>query len=91
MAKQLNIRSDEAHRLAAALAKRTNMSTTKVVEAALRELDRRTPPGSPLELTPEQEAEHQAFMALAREAAKHLLPGATSDHSDMYDEHGLPI
>lgn len=91
MAKQLNIRSNEAHRLATALAKRTNMSTTKVVEAALRELDRRTPPGSPLELTPEQEAEHQAFMALAREAAKHLLPGANSDHRDMYDEHGLPI
>lgn len=91
MPKQLNIRSDEAHRLAAALAKRTNMSTTKVVETALRELDRRMPPGFPLELTPEQEADHQAFMALAREAAKHLLPGATSDHGDMYDDHGLPV
>jgi hypothetical protein len=29
--------------------------------------------------------------ALAREGAKHKKPGATSDHSDMYDEFGLPI
>jgi antitoxin VapB len=91
MAKQLNIRSDEAHRLASALARRLNTSTTKVVETALRELDRTAPPGSPPKLTSEQEAEHQAFMALVRESAKHFLPGATSDHGDMYDENGLPV
>ncbi|HEX8662812.1 MAG TPA: type II toxin-antitoxin system VapB family antitoxin [Beijerinckiaceae bacterium] len=91
MPKQLNIRSDEAHRLATALAKRMNTSTTKVVETALLELDRKTPPGTPSKLTPEQQADHEAFMALVREFQKYKLPGATSDHSDMYDEHGLPI
>jgi len=30
-------------------------------------------------------------MALVREFQKYKLPGATSDHSDMYDENGLPI
>jgi hypothetical protein len=30
-------------------------------------------------------------MTLVREFQKHKLPGATSDHSDMYDENGLPI
>ena len=91
MPKQLNIRSDEAHRLATALAKRLNTSTTRVVEIALLEPDRKTPPGFPLELTPEQQADHEAFMALVREFQKYKLPGATSDHSDMYDENGLPI
>jgi hypothetical protein len=91
MPKQLNIRSDEAHRLAAALSRRMNTSTTKVVETALRELSRNTPPAPPPELTPEQEADHQAFMALVREFQKYKRRGATSDHSDMYDEAGLPI
>ncbi len=91
MAKQLNIRSDEAYRLATALAKRLNTSTTKVVEKALLELDRKVPSGGVLELTPEQRAEHEAFMEIVREFQKYKLPGATSDHSDMYDEHGLPL
>ena len=42
------------------------------------------------ELTPTQRAEYEKLRALSREAAKHKLPGATSDHSDMYDEFGLP-
>jgi antitoxin VapB len=91
MTKQLNIRSDEAHRLATDLAKRLNTTTTKIVETALLEFDRKMPPGDALELTPEQRAEHEAFMAIVREFQKHKLPGATSDHSDMYDENGLPI
>jgi hypothetical protein len=41
------------------------------------------------ELTPAQRAEYEALRASSREAAKHKLPGATSDH-DMYDESGLP-
>ena len=41
------------------------------------------------DLTPTQRADYEALRALAREAAKHKLPGATSDHSDMYDEFGL--
>jgi hypothetical protein len=42
------------------------------------------------ELTPSQREEYEKLRALSREAAKHKFPGATSDHSDMYDEFGLP-
>jgi hypothetical protein len=42
-------------------------------------------------MTPAQQASYGALMALSREASKHKRPGATSDHSDMYDEFGLPI
>jgi hypothetical protein len=43
------------------------------------------------EMTPTQRAGYEALRALSREAAKHKLPGATSDHRDMYDENGLPL
>lgn len=43
------------------------------------------------EMTPAQRAGYEALRALSREAAKHKLPGAISDHRNMYDEHGLPI
>lgn len=32
----------------------------------------------------------EKFLALAEEGRKNVLPGTTSDHSDFYDEHGLP-
>ncbi len=31
------------------------------------------------------------FLELAAEGRKTVPPGTTSDHSDLYDEHGLPI
>ncbi len=31
------------------------------------------------------------FMALAAEGRKNVPVGATSNHDDFYDEHGLPI
>jgi hypothetical protein len=42
------------------------------------------------ELTPSRLEEYEKLRALSREAAKHKFPGATSDHSGMYDEFGLP-
>lgn len=30
------------------------------------------------------------FLALTEEGRKSVPPGATSDHSDLYDENGLP-
>lgn len=42
------------------------------------------------ELTPTQRRKYEKLRALSREAAKHKLPGATSDHGDMYDDFGLP-
>ena len=88
MGKQLSIRSDEAYRLAHIIAEETNQSVVKVVVAALRDYGSKLPRREGM--TPAQRADRDALRALAREAAKHKLPGATSDHSDMYDEFGLP-
>lgn len=32
----------------------------------------------------------EKFLALAEEGRKEVAPGTTSDHSEFYDEHGLP-
>lgn len=90
MARQLNVRSDEAYETAHELARRTKLTTTQVVIRALRQLEAETPVKVDT-MTPEARARYEALMYLSRETAKHKLPGATSDHSDMYDENGLPI
>jgi hypothetical protein len=89
MPKQLNIRSDEAHRLAHLIANQTGRAVVDVVLEALREYGSKLPKVD--EMTPTQRATYEALRDLAREASKHKKPGATSDHSDMYDEYGLPI
>ncbi|MGL3609002.1 type II toxin-antitoxin system Phd/YefM family antitoxin [Rhizobium sp. G187] len=33
---------------------------------------------------------HEDFLSLAEEGRKNVQPGTSSDHSDFYDEHGLP-
>lgn len=35
-------------------------------------------------------ASYEDFLSLAEEGRKNVPPGTTSDHSDFYDEHGLP-
>jgi hypothetical protein len=42
------------------------------------------------ELTSDQRATYERLRRLSGEAAKHKLPGATSDHDDLYDDFGLP-
>jgi antitoxin VapB len=87
--RQLNIRSDEAYRIAHRLAKRRGMTVTEVVTDALR----REQGGSyaALEVSPEQAAETvRILMDMSERSARAAVPGATSDHSDFYDEHGLP-
>lgn len=39
----------------------------------------------------EKEKAMDRFMALAEEGRKNVPVGATSNHDDFYDEHGLPI
>ena len=87
MAHQLNIRSDEAYGLAHDLARRLEKPVSEVVLQALRELGAKLPEEEGM--TPAQQAEYEALRALARRTAKHKKPGATSDHSDMYDDVGL--
>lgn len=89
MAKQLNIRSDEAHGLAHDIADRLGVTIEKAVLQALRELGSRLPAVDGM--TPTQRVEYEALRALARKTGEHKRPGATLDHSDMYDESGLPI
>lgn len=89
MGRQLNVRSDEAYRIAHDIADRLNVSTTEVVIKALRDYGARVAP-SIEGMTPTQRSEYKALMRLARRTAKAKKPGATSDHRNMYDDFGLP-
>lgn len=89
MGRQLNVRSDEAYRIAHDIAARLNVSTTEVVVTALRDYGARVAPAVK-GMTPTQRSEYRALMSLARKTAKAKKPGATSDHADLYDDFGLP-
>lgn len=89
MTKQLNVRSDEAYRLAHVIAEEAGAPIADVIVAALRDYGAKLPKRE--NMTPAQRATYEELRALSREAARHKKPGATSDHSDMYDEFGLPI
>ena len=87
MARQLNIRSDEAYKIANEIAKRTGRTRADVVLAALLSY-REGKTGK--KLTKAQRAFVDELLALAHRSAALAKPGATSDHSHLYDEHGLP-
>src|SRR5688572_27916484 len=89
MNKQLNIRSDEAHRLAHIIADRLDKPVVDVILRALREFGSRLPPLADLE--PTQRAERAPLRHSSRLVATHKLPGATSHHSHMYDDIERPI
>lgn len=88
MARQLNIRSDEACEIASSLAERLGTTTTSVVVDALRAYEARLAP--PAKLGRDAKRRFETLMALARRTSKHKRPGASSDHSDFYGEDGLP-
>jgi antitoxin VapB len=88
--RELSIDSTEAYDIAESLSERLGKSTTEIVLDALRRLDRETGLPDVAGLTPERRAEHERFMALVHSHQPFVLPGATSDHRDMYDEFGLP-
>lgn len=82
----LNIKNEEAHRLAQELAALTGQSLTAAVTDALRERlerTRRERPGSGLA---------NRLLAIGRDCAAHLKePFRSVDHGDLlYDERGLP-
>jgi hypothetical protein len=90
MARQLNIRSDEAYDIAHRAARRSGKAVSQVVLEALRDYGRKT--SAPGELTPEQKANADALREISRRAAAHMIPGVSLDDvmNDMYDENGLP-
>jgi antitoxin VapB len=88
MGRQLSIRNDEVYRLAHEVAADMGKPVTEAMLTLLRAYKPRVPGRE--KFTREQRAWLDEVRALAIEAAKHKPPGMTSDHSDMYDEYGLP-
>jgi len=79
----LNIKSEKAHELARALARETGLSMTAAVEKALEDQLRRV----------HRHAEREYRFQRIKEIVSKLPPtppGITSDHSDLYDDDGLP-
>ncbi|TXM67725.1 hypothetical protein FV222_10085 [Methylobacterium sp. WL103] len=98
----LIVERDEALGLAKVLGERTGTSVEDAVVSALRASLRETLPAEGLspqpprvptlkDLTPERRRRYESLRGFVREIADHKVPGATSDHSDLYDDHGLPI
>jgi antitoxin VapB len=85
MTHQLNIKSEDAYRLASQLAELTGESLTTAVTTALRE-----------RLERERQQRHADQLAaelveIGRRCAAHLTPPFSSaDHADFYGEDGLP-
>jgi hypothetical protein len=80
---QLSVRSAKAKELAHALARRTGLPMSKLVEQALEHYDS--------ELR-QQKNRHplDAVWDLAAEGRRDVPSGTISAHDDLYDEHGLP-
>ena len=79
----LNIKNDRVHELARILSQATGKTLTAVIEEALEDKLTRL----------EREREMPGKVAWLEARLKELgppPPGLTSDHSDLYDEHGLP-
>ncbi len=84
MGTQLNIKSEDAYRLASRLSELTGESLTAVVSRALRaELERE-------ERTRDTEQEVERMLAMGREIRAHMREPVSSDLRDLYDENGLP-
>jgi antitoxin VapB len=79
----MNIKSEAAHQMAKLLARKTGTSVTAAVEAALKEKLER------LERSQDAEAKYQRIKQLVASLPP-APPGLTSDHSDLYDDDGLP-
>lgn len=82
----LNIKNDEANRLARELAELTGETMTAAVTNALRERIER------LRRAQEQQALAQRLLAIGADCAAHLKePYKSIDHGTfLYDERGLP-
>ena len=87
---QINITDAEIADLVRELAAATGESEIEAIRKAVKERlerersERREEKRDPDEI-------YRRLMALAEQGAKNKLPGATSDHSFLYDEYGAPI
>lgn len=84
MGAQLNIKSEDAYRLASRLSELTGESMTAVVTRALQaELDREQRRRDVAETV-------ERMLEMGREIRAHMREPVSSDTSWMYDENGLP-
>lgn len=81
----LNIKNEEVHQLAREVARLTGESMTGAIQAALEEKLARLK-----KLREGQVAEKKRRLRKILETLPRPPAGVTSDHSDMYDENGLP-
>lgn len=83
---QLNIKDDALIADAKALAELLGTSATGAVREAVRDRLARE------QAVREAAVEHRfrAIMAIADRTAPLFPPGSSSDHADLYDEHGAP-
>jgi antitoxin VapB len=79
----LNIKDPEAHRLAAAIAKETGETMTRVVTEALRERFERLP-------SLQRKASVEELRAIAQRAAGFMKEAYVGHEEFLYDERGLP-
>jgi antitoxin VapB len=83
---QLNIKDETLIAEAKALAELIGTSTTEAIRRAVHErLARET-----MARDAERRRRYEAIMEISERTAKLFPPGSTSDHSDLYDENGLP-
>ncbi len=79
----LNIKSDRVHELARRLADETGLSMTAAIEKALEDQLTR------IYRNQERESRFNQIKEIVSKLPP-SPPGVTSDHSDLYDEYGLP-
>jgi antitoxin VapB len=83
---QLNLKDETLIAEAKELAALLGTSATGAVREAVHERLCR----EKAERVERKQAMFERIMAIAERASKLVPPGATSDHSDLYDENGLP-
>lgn len=83
---QLNIKDEQLVADAKALAELLGTSATEAVRRAVQEKLAR----ERIERDVERRRRYEAIMATAERASKLFPPGSSSDHSEFYDENGLP-
>ncbi|MBR0666212.1 type II toxin-antitoxin system VapB family antitoxin [Roseomonas hellenica] len=83
---QLNIKDDALIAEAKELAALLGTSTTAALREAVHERLLREKAGR----ESERKRRYDAIMAIAERSWKLFPPGTSSDHSDLYDENGLP-
>ena len=84
MGTQLNIKSEDAYRLASRISALTGESLTSIVTRLLEaELERQ-------ERQRDIQARVDRVMAMAKEIRAHMREPVNSDTNWMYDENGLP-